>query len=546
MKSISRRLGATIAGGALATTALAALSVAPAQAAPSTAGSAAANAALTWLDTQYLGLGQQADMYVGLGTLDGTEARRSAIEGAFRDQAPGYINSDYTWNDVHYTGISSGAIAKTLAVAAEAGDDVSAYGGETVTPKLDLVDLLADRTTAAGPSAGRLADEAFADGVPDPYGNYANTFGQAWAVRGLAAADTTAADALLPTVQSFLLDQQCADGYFRLYFNTDAAATNQSCDDASPAETTPGADTTALVLILLDDLAAEDPTVATALDKAEAWLLEQQLADGSFPAEEADGGAQPAPNTNTVGLAGWALGVRGQESAATQAATWVRGRQLTGTDCDGAAKAHRGAIAFTDAGLTDGLGFGIDDVAWEWAGATAQAFPVLAWAPEATRSPSITVPAFAKSGSTVTATVAGVPAGARACVDGGATQNGFVANGGTQKVSLKVGTSTKTVSLGSIGVAASAKITVLGAKKLKPLAKNTLKRGSKQAIKVKGLAKGEQVVVKLAGKRVAKGKANSNGVFKATFKVKAKKGKTKLVVTGQFANRTGVKKVTVK
>ena len=63
------------------------------------------------------------------------------------------------------------------------------------------------------------------------------------------------------------------------------------------------------------------PAVAAALDQGDDWLSRQQAADGSF-----GGGTSQTPNTNSTGLAGWALGVSGARRRRAKAASgWVRG-----------------------------------------------------------------------------------------------------------------------------------------------------------------------------------------------------------------------------
>lgn len=340
----------------------------------------ATDAALAWLDEQQLDLGAQADLHLALETL-GDDTRQEQIVDNFTAGADAYVNTSYSYEGSDYSGVSSGAVAKTLYVATEADLDPTAFGADD-GEQLDLLDLLSERMTAEGPSQGRLADLARKDGKPDPESNYANTFGQAYAVRGLAESDGDLADELYEPIRDFLLAQQCEAGFFRLYFNPDAEADEQSCDAADPAEEAPAGDTTALVLLLLDDVAADDPVVADALDRAEEWLAEQQADDGTFPSEPA--GAEP--NTNSVGMAGWALGVRGDSEAALAASAWVRQHQLVGFACDAEAAKQEGAIALTDRARADAVEQGVDQQAlMEWQAATVQATAVLAWEPETSK-----------------------------------------------------------------------------------------------------------------------------------------------------------------
>ena len=219
--------------------------------------------------------------------------------------------------------------------------DPTAFGGT------DLVARLEGLTTDAGPSAGRIADQS-------EYGDYANTIGQAFAASGLDAAGSTEAAA----ATTYLLDQQCSAGWFRLLFTTDATAADQSCDGgvasgASKADP----DTTSLAVILLADQ-ADDPTVAAALAKAEAWLLDQQHDDGSF----GGGTSTEAANSNSTGLAGWALGLRGHTAEAERAAVWVRGLQAADTaPCTTALTGETGAIAYDAAAFETGRTEGITE-----------------------------------------------------------------------------------------------------------------------------------------------------------------------------------------
>ena len=281
--------------------------------------------------------GLTIDVALGLAAVGGQDARVATVAGAVADHVESYTTGvDYGSSDVY-----AGATAKALHLADVAGADPTAFGGT------DLVARLEGLTTDAGPSAGRIADQS-------EYGDYANTIGQAFAASGLDAAGSTEAAA----ATTYLLDQQCSDGWFRLLFTTDATAADQSCDGgvasgASKADP----DTTSLAVILLADQ-ADDPTVAAALTKAEAWLLDQQHDDGSF----GGGTSTEAANSNSTGLAGWALGVRGHTAEAERAAVWVRGLQAADTaPCTTALTGETGAIAYDAAAFETGRTEGITD-----------------------------------------------------------------------------------------------------------------------------------------------------------------------------------------
>ena len=75
-----------------------------------------------------------------------------------------------------------------------------------------------------------------------------------------------------------------------------------------------------------------DPDVRGRGRRSRRLAARRQRADGSF----GGGPTTEAPNTNSTGLAAWALGLTGQAAAAERAASWVRGRQavnLAGGAC---------------------------------------------------------------------------------------------------------------------------------------------------------------------------------------------------------------------
>jgi hypothetical protein len=251
--------------------------------------------------------------------------------------------------------VYAGSLAKLSAYAKDTGADPTDFGG------VDVLAALEERTADDGTSAGRISDVS-------EYGDYANTFGQTWAVRGLTAAGSDEAAAEL----DFLLLQQCADGYFRQDFSAPDAK-GQSCDDADGEAST---DATALAVVLLHDL-AEDDDVAAALDRAVEWLLAEQAEDGSYV-----GSSQLPTNSDSTGLAGWALQLAGEEDAAAAAAEWVLAHQVP-QGCDGGLADAAGAIAYDDAALTAAAAKGITvKSAYQWRLATAQALPALLAAPD--------------------------------------------------------------------------------------------------------------------------------------------------------------------
>lgn len=244
----------------------------------------------------------------------------------------------------------SGSTGKLLSFAVDQGADPRDFGG------LDLVAQLEERTADEGPATGRISDKS-------EFGDYANGFGQAWAVRGLTLAGSDEADA----ARGFLLQQQCDGGFFRLYF-PEADAEEQACADAKPEP----ADTTALTYVLLHDLAEDDEELAAALAEGIDYILSQQAEDGSF----SGGDGQLVPNANSTGMAGWALLLAGEDEAAAKAAAWVRAHQLG--ECEGKVGADAGAIAFDDLTLAAAGKRGLTaKTEYQWRLATAQSVPAL-------------------------------------------------------------------------------------------------------------------------------------------------------------------------
>ncbi|MDN5743918.1 MAG: terpene cyclase/mutase family protein [Nocardioidaceae bacterium] len=251
--------------------------------------------------------------------------------------------------------VYAGATAKLASYASDAQKDPRSFGGE------DLIAQLEERTADEGPSAGRISDVS-------EYGDYANGFGQAWAVRALTLAGSDEAGA----ARDYLLGQQCDAGYIRLYFPK--PKDEQPCTGEAPQEPV---DTTALAYVLLHDLAGNDENISNALDKGMAYILDQQADDGSF----SGGSETPVPNANSTGLAGWALQLAGEDEAAAKAATWVRAHQIE--DCEAPLAKSAGAIGFDDQAVKSSAQRGITKkTAYQWRLASVQALPALLATPE--------------------------------------------------------------------------------------------------------------------------------------------------------------------
>ncbi|NYD58221.1 hypothetical protein BKA08_002459 [Nocardioides marinisabuli] len=255
-------------------------------------------------------------------------------------------------------GLYSGAVAKLASFMTLAGEDPTDVGGA------DLVERLEGLVSSRPASAGRLQDTA-------PGADVSNTIGQAFAAHALAAAGSAAAE----PVTDYLLEQQCADGWFRLLLTEDARAADQSCDAGAAARTddrsVPDTDATALVVLSLLELEDPPPQVVAAVDRAAAWLVEQQAADGSLTGEPASGST--VASANSTGLAGWVLGRLGSCAEAARAAQWLSDLQVP------AGEREAGAVAYEEAAYDalPGTGRISTPERDQWRRATAQAAPAL-------------------------------------------------------------------------------------------------------------------------------------------------------------------------
>ena len=255
-----------------------------------------------------------------------------------------------------YTGAGAeryaGPTAKLLVAGQTLGADPRSFGG------FDLVHRLNRLVTRSGPAKGRIADQS-------AFGDFANTVGQILAVRGLTAAGSHLAGA----TRRFLLEQQCSPGYFRLDFARPQAP-NQSCGKNSPADP----DATSYAVVELWKTSKGHPAFRAALKRAVSWLLDQQRPSGAF----IGGTSTATPNTNSTGLAGWALGITGKCGPARKAAIWVQGLQVGVEPNTSPLAGERGAIAKDLAAFKAGERDGItSDTEDSWLRATPQAAPSL-------------------------------------------------------------------------------------------------------------------------------------------------------------------------
>ncbi|WP_127480282.1 prenyltransferase/squalene oxidase repeat-containing protein [Nocardioides pantholopis] len=323
--------------------------------------------------------GLSIDAALGLARVPGQEEAVRAIGAAVAADLDTYTTGAAMGTDDVY----AGPVAKATVLAQAAGTDPADVGGT------DLVAQLEELVTDDGPTAGRLADR-----LSDPGGtDYANALGQAYAVQALAVAESPEAD----PAAAYLAQQQCPDGWFRLYFPP-ADAADQGCGSDDPPDT----DVTALAVAALDGVPGHEQVV----DDAVSWLARTQGEDGGFAGAE----GTEVENANSTGLAGQALLQVGYQEQAERAGRWLAARQLTDLGCEAGTTPETGAVAYDDAALA------ARDLAepadrGQWLRATAQAVAVLA----GTGEPAASVTAE-RTGDTVL--VRGLDEGERGCVVG--------------------------------------------------------------------------------------------------------------------------------
>lgn len=473
-------------------------------------------------------LGLSADVALALAAVGGADATVTQIADAIAPRAK------TEWYTSEFGGIITtygGSLAKAAVLATTAKQDPKAWGGE------NLVALLEQQVADAAPIAGRV------ENTNDSFGD-ANVFGQAYAVRALSTAGSAEAAASV----DFLLKQQCAGGFFRLNFTTDKAAVGQDCVDGA-AGSEPDTDATAIAVQELVALKSTNAKVTAAIAKSVAWLKASQGADGSF----GGGTTTEAANSNSTGLAAAVLASQGECVAAGRAANWVRELQVpAGTT--GALASEAGAVAYDKAALTTAQSGGIAVADQDqWRRATTQSALGLASTLSRTAGPWTGPAGYVRAGSSQTLTLTGVTAGDNVCLtDANGVIKAVRATGTTAATTVKVpaGTGSTVYKAAWAGGESAFTIKALDKLVIKPLvAKKIVHKGQKQRIVVKGLAASELVVVRVNGKRVAKGLSTSAGKFVAKFKMTRKlstKKKAKVKVVGEFRDlRNGTAKFKV-
>lgn len=462
----------------------------------------------------------------------------SRLVGTQTNGVSGYIQGAEYASTAPYgfvqIGYYANAAANALVFAQTMGQNPATYGGT------NLVTAVENRVaTTTGADAGKIADDS-------SYGDYANSIGQALAARGLADAGAAAAP-YAASALDFLLKQQCSVGYFRLYWSA-GSDSSWTCDSGIAVGKSPAdPDTTSLVMQQLEPLAKTDPVVAVALAKAKSWLASRQHSDGSF----GGGTSTPAPNANSTGLAGAVLGDLGDTTAARKAAVWIRQHQVQEVaPCTSKLSNQTGAIAYDDSALAAGRASGITTtVAGQWRSATFQALPVLKWAPTTGGTFKAVAPTkYVKARTRTNVILRGLVPGSAACVFSGGARAAVAAGiNGTATASLLMpaGTGTRVITAKAGNRVAKTTVKVLGAKRLN-VKVSTLKphHGRVIVVTVHGLAPRESVLVTYSGKTVHRAHASAKGTFSTRVHA-GPVGKHKLVVTGQFANRSASRTLTV-
>ncbi len=264
----------------------------------------------------------------------GDAAVQTAI-GAVDTAVFDYVNQQSTFPADR----AANATAKALLLQEVLGADL----GPTVDLEGDLRSLMA----TDGAEIGRFEDTDL-----QGFGNYANGLGQALAILAL---DRTAAGVPAAAID-FLLDQQCPDGSFRLYYFGYVTSYDpfETVDELTCTDPAAGdVDATALALSALLGVPTT-PAVADAIDGAVVLLAGAQLPSGGFV-------GTGAVNANSTGLAGQALRAAGAVAEADRAAAYLADRQLR--TC-----ADFGALAYDDVGFAAGIAANRD----QWIRATTQ------------------------------------------------------------------------------------------------------------------------------------------------------------------------------
>ncbi|MDP3969656.1 MAG: hypothetical protein Q8Q02_15405 [Nocardioides sp.] len=492
--------------------------------APSAADDRPAAAGAAWLAGRLQGgllpgdfgplYGQSIDAALALDAVGGRSADVSAIGTALEEAAGSYVEYSFDSGGTTYYGEVAGATGKALVLANLVGANPGSFGG------IDLVERAQSLLVADGPATGRIFDTA--QDAPDY--QYANSLGQAFVVRGLHEVGSLRA----PQALDYLLSQQCPDGHFRQTF-PDIGAANQGC--ATPAAAGTGPDTTAIVVLQLQGLAGTNPVVDAALTDATEWLVGRQATDGAFTA----GTATEGENTNSTGLAGWALGVRGAGAPAARAAAWVRARQVQPVSpCTTALDAEPGAVAFDDRALATGRTGDLDDAFQQWNITATQAVPALLWARKGA-TVRVAAKEWGRASTNHRVAVRGLAPGETVCVRSKVSRTldaAGVGGGVRSAVKLPRRAGNRDIVVADSTQAYRTTVRAVVPKELGVrVAKRPLPAGTVQRIVVRGLVGGEPAQVFVRGRRVARGEAGPRGRFVARVRL-SKAGPARVRATG--------------
>ena len=485
------------------------LAAAPAQAAGET------DAAVSWVDSQLVdGLvvnqafgSPDVGLSIDAGLLALEQGDDDLAQRVYAAVVPAIDGGDFPYSGGGVAGgegeVYVNAIAKAARFVQLAGGDARDVNGR---------DLIADLEVLTDDATGRIADQS-------QFGDFANIFGQSFAATALTAAGSDEAAQAL----AFLLDQQCPAGGFREGLgNEDTGAT---CTDDAEASV----DGTGLAVQLLAplDLAAAERSAAA------DWLETAQSVDGGY-------GAQDGQNTNSSGLAAYALALEDRDEAAARAADFVRGLQVRApgvcTDEDA------GAVAFNRAGFD---GQKLDGITTEtvdqFVRATAQASLGLDYVSDPSADLTAVAPrAYVRARSLQPVLVSGLASRDTVCVSNGGFGVDEVAGidgTSTVRVTTGPGTATRTYEVAdTYGRTTEVTMNVLGPTSLTVRAPFRKRQGTKMRVTATGLAAGEIAKLFVSRGDVRTAYANRDGrvVFRGVD-VARKPGKRKYVVRGKFS-----------
>ena len=513
-----------LAGLALAvtTTVLAQpLLIAPARASTDVPAPAAARSGTAWLATQltdgvihndtydFDDLGLTLDIGLSMDEVGGDSALVRQLRSSMSSRISDYVTGG-SFGKPEYR--LAGELAKSLVFAQVSGADPRTYGG------YDLVTELEGTVEASGPSAGRVVNQSPDPDAQDQYwDDYANTFSQALAVRGLSVAGSSKAAA----ATHFLLEQQCSSGFFRVFFDADRAAADQSCvEGTDPTDT----DATAFVVRQLTAVSPRTADVDAAITKAVAWLVATQKTDGSFVGSA----YTPDSNTNSTGLAASALAVGGKCDQAGRAAEWVASLQVGPQPATSPLAGEEGALAYDSGAMTTASAGGITDGARDqWWRATVQAVAGLTHVRGSVSGLKVTSTGT-EPGQSATLVATGAKVGERFCLSGpgiAGSRTVVVGTDGTlaDKVTLPAASGPATYTLtGRDGAtshtvavkSATALGSVHGVRLLGPV--GFRRAGSKAVLDVVGAAPGVRFVLRGPGLSDVTVVAGSDGALSRT------------------------------